>query len=95
MMSVLMAKKEMLGYFPSHLLGNLSNAMKFPPPGPLPGAQTVLPYVVLGDVAFKLTATLIRPYPHEQAKAYTEKVIYNYRHCIDRRTCQNAFAIPC
>ena len=57
--------------------------------------NTVLPYVVLGDEAFKLTTTLMRPYPHEQAKADREKAIYNYRHCIASRTCQNAFAIPC
>jgi len=35
--------------------------------------NTVLLDVVLGDEAFKLTTTFMRPYPHEQAKADTEK----------------------
>jgi len=84
------------GIFAKSPLGNnLSKAFKFPPPGPLPGTQTVLPYVVLGDEAFKLTTTLMRPYPHDQAKADTDKAIYNYRHCLARRTCENAFGILC
>jgi hypothetical protein len=77
----------------SHLWKTLSNAMKFPPPRPLPG--TVLPHVVLGDEAFKLTTTLMRPYPNEQAKADTDKAIYYYRHFTAGRTCQNAVAILC
>ena len=84
------------GIFAKSLRGNnLSKAMKFPPPGPLPGTQTVLPSVILGDEAFKLTTTLMRPYPHDQAKADTDKANYNYRHCLARRTCQNAFGILC
>jgi hypothetical protein len=79
----------------SHRGNNFSKAMKFPPPGPLPGTQTVLPYVILGDEAFKLTATSMRPYPHDQAKTDTDKAIYNYRHCFARRTCENAFGILC
>jgi len=84
------------GIFAKSPLGNnLSKAIKLPPPGPLPGTQTVLPYVILGDEAFKLTATLMRPYPHDQAKADTDKAIYNYRHCLARRTCEDSFAILC
>jgi len=74
----------------SPLGNNLSKAIKFLPPGPLPATQTVLPYIILGDEAFKLTTTLMRPYPHDQAKA-----IYNYKHCLARRTCENAFGILC
>ena len=88
-----MEQRETLGYLPIHLLGIIN--IKFPPPGPLPGTQTVLPYVILGDEAFKLTTTFMRPYPHDQAKADTDKAIYNYRHCLARRTCENAFGILC
>jgi len=63
-----MEQREMLGYLPSPLGNNLSKAIKFPPPGPLPGTQTVLPYVILGDKVFRLTTTLMRPYPHDQEK---------------------------
>jgi len=84
------------GIFAKSSLGNnLSIAIKFPPPGPLPGTQTVLPYVILGDEAFKQTTTLMRPYLHDQAKADTDKAIYNYRHCLVRRTCENAYGILC
>ena len=84
------------GIFAKSPLGNnLSKAVKFPPPGPLPGSQTVLPYLILGDEAFKLTATLMSLYPHDQTKADTDKAIYTYRHCLVRRTCKNAFSILC
>lgn len=33
---------------------------------PLPGTDVVTPYVILGDGAFKLTITMMRPYPREQ-----------------------------
>ena len=70
-MSVLMEQRETLGYLPIHLLGIIN--IKFPPPGPLPGTLAVLPYVIMGDEAFKLTITLMRLYPHDQAKADTDK----------------------
>jgi len=79
----------------SPIWNNLLKAIKFPPPGPLPGTQTVLPYVILGDEAFKLTTTLMRPYPHNQAKAGKDKAICNYRQCLARRTCENVFGILC
>jgi hypothetical protein len=66
------------GIFAKPPLGNnISKYIEFPPSGPLPGTQTVLPYVILGNEAFKLTTTLMRPYPHDQAKADTDKAIYN------------------
>jgi len=48
----------------------------------------------LEDEAFKLTTTLMRPYPHGQEKADTDTAIYNYRHCL-ARTSENAFGILC
>jgi len=55
------------GIFGKSPLGNnLSKAIKFPPPLSLRG--TVLPYVILGEEAFKLTTTLMRLCPHDQAK---------------------------
>jgi hypothetical protein len=52
----------------SHIGNNLLKAIKFPPTGPLPRTETVLPYVILEDEAFKLTTTLMRQYPHNQEK---------------------------
>jgi len=37
----------------------------------------------------------MRPYPREQAKEDTEESIYSYRHCLARRTHENAFGILC
>jgi hypothetical protein len=37
----------------------------------------------------------MRSYLHDQAKADTDKAIYNYRHCLARITCENAFGILC
>ena len=68
LMSILMEQREMLGYLRSHLLGIFQ---KFPPSGPLPGTQTVLPYVILGDEAFMLKTTLMRPYPNDQTRPDT------------------------
>jgi hypothetical protein len=42
------------GIFAKSPLGiNVSRAIKFLPQGPLPGSQTVLPCVILGDKAFQ------------------------------------------
>ena len=82
--------EEDAGIFAKPPLGdNLSKAIEFPPPGPHPGSQTVLPYIILGDEAFKLKTTLMRPYPHGQAKADTDKAIYNYRHCLNNNNNNN------
>ena len=37
----------------------------------------------------------MRPYSHQQAKADTGKAVYNYRHFLARRSCENAFGILC
>ena len=37
----------------------------------------------------------MRSYPHDQAKADTDKAIYSYRHCLARRTCENVSGILC
>jgi len=67
------------GMFAKSPLGNyLSKAIKFPPPGPVPGTQTVLHYVILEDETFKLTTALMKPYPHDQAEADIDRAIYIY-----------------
>ncbi|KAJ8876230.1 hypothetical protein PR048_024140 [Dryococelus australis] len=51
-----------------------------------------MPYVILRHETFKLTSSLMRPYPKEQCKNYEDTAIYNYRHRRARRTPSNAFA---
>lgn len=66
-----------------------------PAPTALPGTEMVQPFIILGDEAFTLTTTLMKPYPQEQAKNDKSKSVYNYRHCRARRTSENGFGILC
>lgn len=61
----------------------------------LPGTDIVLPHVILGDEAFQLTQSVLRPYPREQGKVDIQKRIFNYRLSRARRTTENAFGILC
>ena len=49
--------------------------IKFPDPMPFPGTDTLLPHVILGDEAFKLTTSMVRSYPREQSKSDTKKAL--------------------
>nr|XP_015837965.1 PREDICTED: uncharacterized protein LOC107398439 isoform X2 [Tribolium castaneum] len=66
-----------------------------PEPTLLPRTDIILPHVIVGDEAFKLTENVLRPYPRDQAKADREKKIFNYRLSRARRTSENAFGILC
>lgn len=61
----------------------------------LPGTNSVLPHVILGDQAFQLTQSVLRPYPREQSEVDIQKRIFNYRLSRARRTVENAFGILC
>ncbi|KAJ4449466.1 hypothetical protein ANN_00865 [Periplaneta americana] len=71
----------------------------FPRPSALPGTDkslqdaTVLPHVIVGDEAFHLTTTMMRPYPNKQSRHNEEKRIFNIRHSRTRRTSENSFEI--
>ncbi|XP_063219239.1 uncharacterized protein LOC134531043 [Bacillus rossius redtenbacheri] len=85
------------GIFAKSVLGQRlsEGTFRFPEPAILPGTDTLMPHVILGDEAFQLTSSVMRPYPRAQSKCDEEKAIYNYRHCRARRTCENAFGILC
>jgi len=91
-MLVLMEEREMLGYLPSHFLGIVFQNLLYSHQQHLFPEHSI---VILGDEAFKLTATFMRLYPHDQAKADTDKAVYNYQHCVARRTSKNVFGILC
>lgn len=69
------------GILPKSNLGKLisTGQFKFPEPRCLPNTDIVLPHVFVGDEAFKLTNTMMRPYPRDQSKADVTKAIFNYR----------------
>jgi hypothetical protein len=51
------------------------------------------PYVILGDDAFVLTESLMKPYPGIQLDV--DSRICNYRHCRARRIIENTFDLMC
>nr|XP_022908546.1 uncharacterized protein LOC111419893 [Onthophagus taurus] len=68
----------------------------FPLPALLPRSKnTILPYVILGDDAFKLDKHVMKPYPKKQIFEDPKKTIFNYRLSRARRVTENAFGIHC
>lgn len=76
-------------------MGQLINSGNFniPPPSALPLTDTILPNVILGDEAFALNKSMMKPYPRNQSLHDQSKAIYNYRHSRARRTTENCFGI--
>lgn len=64
-----------------------------PHPQRLPNSEIVLPYVLVGDDAFKLHPNMMKPYQREDALQNNIKGTFNYRLCRARRTSENAFGI--
>lgn len=62
-----------------------------PPPKPLPGRSTAVPYVVLADDAFALKPYILKPFPGRALSV--GKRLTNYRISRGRRTIENAFGI--
>lgn len=83
------------GIFLKSEMGKRINSDQFqiPPPKTLPNSEVVLPNVILGDEAFALTKTMMKPFPRNQSLHDHSKAIYNYRHCRARRTTENSFGI--
>ncbi|KAL4705475.1 hypothetical protein ACJJTC_017335 [Scirpophaga incertulas] len=69
----------------------VTNALSLPQPSPLPGTDTIVPYVFLGDSAFSLNRHFMKPFPMKNISK--EKRIFNYRLSRARRVVENAFGI--
>lgn len=68
----------------------------FPSPTLLPRSKNIiLPYVIIGDDAFKLDKHVMKPYPKKQILENPKKAIFNYRLSRARRVTENAFGILC
>ncbi|PNF38605.1 hypothetical protein B7P43_G03964, partial [Cryptotermes secundus] len=63
-----------------------------PPNEPLPGRHKSVPYIFVGDDAFPLSSSLLKPYSGNHAKGSIER-IFNYRLCRARRIVENVFGI--
>lgn len=86
-----------IGIFLKSEIGKRMNTGNFniPPANALPSTDIILPNVILGDEAFALSTSMMKPFPRNQTVADTPKAIYNYRHSRARRTTENAFGIMC
>ena len=62
-------------------------------PKPLPGTDTPVPHVFVGDEGFTLQTYLMRPFPRNAVVDNLEKRNYNKRHCRARRVDENAFGV--
>ncbi|GFY27896.1 DDE Tnp4 domain-containing protein [Trichonephila clavipes] len=56
-----------------------NNTFNVPPPKALHGTDTVIPHVIVGDKAFAIHQSLMKPYPRQQSLHDASKAIYNYR----------------
>lgn len=65
--------------------------MNFPPPGTLPGTNTIIPYHFVADDAFALSERIMKPYPNRGLSS--EKLNFNSRLSRARRVSENAFGI--
>ncbi|XP_067949150.1 uncharacterized protein [Watersipora subatra] len=69
------------------------NRVNTPPPNNLPEVNQETAYVMVGDEAFPLQASLMRPFPGREAKNDMRKRRYNYRLSRARPVIENAFGI--
>lgn len=57
------------------------------------GSDKCLPYITIGDEAFRLHKRVMKPYGRAQAIEDIEKTIFNYRLSRARRVSENAFGL--
>lgn len=71
----------------------MNGTFGFPDANALPGSDTVLPYVIIGDEAFRLHTHIMKPYTRKSAKDDASKAVFNYRLSRARRVTENAFGL--
>ncbi|GLV40057.1 hypothetical protein CBL_02942 [Carabus blaptoides fortunei] len=75
-------------------LGKLINDTNFyPPPNTLPNSGTVVPFIIVGDEASRLSKHLMKPFATNVALLDVTKAVFNYRLSRARRVSENAYAL--
>ena len=74
-----------------YALNDSDNPLNIPPPRPLPGRTTPVPFVLTGDEAFGLSKYMLKPYPSRNLTV--EQRITNYRISRGRRISENILGI--
>ena len=70
-----------------------TGTFNFPTEKALPRFGIVLPHVIVGDEAFRLTKHVMKPYPKNQPAEDETKKNFNYHLCRARRVSENAFGL--
>lgn len=84
------------GIFNKSKMGLLvKNETIFPPPKFLSHSNILLPHVIVGDEAFRLSEHIMKPYSKAQILEDPKKRKFNYRLSKARRVSENAFGIMC
>lgn len=82
------------GIFNKSELGHVvQNGNIFPAPEYLPNSNVLLPHVIVGDEAFRLSKNIMKPYCRNQVLQDARKRKFNYRLSRARRVSENAFGI--
>lgn len=77
----------------SKISEKMKNGDYFPPNAKVPNSDKILPYVFIGDEAFRLDPHMMRPYSKIESRNDSEKKIFNYRLSRARRTTENSFGL--
>lgn len=67
----------------------------FPIDQVLPNSNRKMPYVIVGDEAFRLHKRIMKPFNKLSANSDKTKAIFNYRLSRARRVSENAFGLLC
>lgn len=72
----------------------LNGSFRFPQPSKLPGSDKIVPYVIVGDEAFRLHKHIMKLYTRKSVRDNHSETVFNYRLSRARRVCpENAFGL--